>query len=88
MIGALAVRRGDADALICGLDGRFGSRLKHIRDIIGLAPGASDLAALSLVIAPTGAYFLADTHVRYDPTRRGDRRHRDHWPPTMCAASA
>ena len=68
VIGALAVRRGDADALICGLDGRFGSRLKHIRDIIGLAPGVSDLAALSLVIAPTGAYFLADTHVRYDPT--------------------
>jgi len=68
VIGALAVRRGDADALICGLDGRFGSRLKHIRDIIGLAPGASDLSALSLVIAPSGAYFLADTHVRYDPT--------------------
>ena len=54
VIGALAVRRGDADALICGLDGRYGSRLKHIRDIIGLAPGASDLAALSLVIAPSG----------------------------------
>ena len=68
VIGALAVRRGDADALICGLDGRFGSRLKHIRDIIGLAPGANGLSALSLVIAPSGAYFLADTHVRYDPT--------------------
>ena len=39
VIGALAVRRGDADALICGLEGRFQSRLKHIRDIIGLAPG-------------------------------------------------
>src|SRR5579863_3796463 len=68
VIGALAVHRGDADALICGLDGRFGSRLKHIRDIIGLAPGANGLSALSLVIAPSGAYFLADTHVRYDPT--------------------
>jgi malate dehydrogenase (oxaloacetate-decarboxylating)(NADP+) len=67
VIGALAVQRGDADALICGLDGRFQSRLKHIRDIIGLAPGAHDFAALSLVIASTGAFFLADTHVRYDP---------------------
>jgi malate dehydrogenase (oxaloacetate-decarboxylating)(NADP+) len=67
VIGALAVRRGDADALICGLDGRFQSRLKHIRDIIGLAPGAQDFAALSLVIATTGAFFLADTHVRFDP---------------------
>ena len=67
VIGALAVHRGDADALICGLDGRFQSRLKHIKDIIGLAPGAHDFAALSLVIASTGAFFLADTHVRYDP---------------------
>ena len=67
VIGALAVRRGDADALLCGLDGRFSTRLKHISDIIGLAPGARDFAALSLVIAATGAFFLADTHVRYDP---------------------
>jgi malate dehydrogenase (oxaloacetate-decarboxylating)(NADP+) len=68
VIGALALHRGDADALICGLDGRFAQRLKHIKDIIGLAPGATDFAALSLVIASSGVFFLADTHVRYDPT--------------------
>ena len=68
VIGALALHRGDVDALICGLEGRFESRLKHIKDIVGLAPGAKDFAALSLVIASTGSYFLADTHVRYDPS--------------------
>jgi malate dehydrogenase (oxaloacetate-decarboxylating)(NADP+) len=68
VIGALAVRRGDADALVCGLEGRFRSNLRHIRDIIGLAPGAQEFAALSLVITSKGAYFLADTHVRPDPT--------------------
>jgi len=68
VIGALALRRGDADALICGLEGRFASSLRHIKDIVGLAPGAKDFAALSLVIAPSGSYFLADTHVRSDPT--------------------
>jgi malate dehydrogenase (oxaloacetate-decarboxylating)(NADP+) len=68
VIGAIAVKRGDADALICGLEGRFQSSLKHIRDIIGLAPGASEMAALSLVITSKGAYFLADTHVRPNPT--------------------
>ena len=67
VIGALAVRRGEADALICGLEGRFTSRLDHIRDIVGLAPGMKDFSALSLVVASTGVYFLADTHVRYDP---------------------
>ena len=68
VIGALALARGDVDALICGLEGRFQSRLGHIKDIIGLAPGFKDFAALSLVIASTGSYFLADTHVRYDPS--------------------
>src|SRR5271165_6308872 len=67
VIAALALHRGDVDALICGLEGRFASRLEHIRDIVGVAPGATDFAALSLVIASTGAFFLADTHVRYDP---------------------
>ncbi len=68
VIGALALRRGEADALICGLDGRFLSRLKHIRDIVGLAPGAKGFSGLSLVIASAGVFFLADTHVRYDPS--------------------
>jgi malate dehydrogenase (oxaloacetate-decarboxylating)(NADP+) len=68
VIGALAVKRGDADALICGLEGRFQSRLKHIKDIIGLAPGVREMAALSLVITSKGAYFIADTHVRPDPS--------------------
>jgi malate dehydrogenase (oxaloacetate-decarboxylating)(NADP+) len=68
VIGALALRRGEADALICGLEGRFTSRLDHIRDIVGLAPGVKDFSALSLVIASAGVYFLADTHVRYDPS--------------------
>jgi malate dehydrogenase (oxaloacetate-decarboxylating)(NADP+) len=68
VIGALALHRGDVDALICGLEGRFASRLKHIKDIVGMAPGVKDFAALSLVIASSGSYFLADTHVRYDPS--------------------
>ena len=67
IIGALALHRGEVDALICGLEGRFASRLDHIRDIVGLAPGVKDFSALSLVIASSGVYFLADTHVRYDP---------------------
>ena len=42
--------------------------MHHIRDIIGYAPGVEDFAALSLVITPKGAYFLADTEVRAEPT--------------------
>ena len=68
VIGALAVKRGEADALLCGLGGRFASRLGYVRDIIGVAPGARDYSSLSLMITNKGAFFIADTHVRRDPT--------------------
>ncbi|HRE22283.1 MAG TPA: phosphate acyltransferase, partial [Rhabdaerophilum sp.] len=68
IIAAIAVRRGDADAMICGLEGRFRSRLQIIRDVIGLAPGVTELAAMTLMITPKGAFFLADTHVNEDPS--------------------
>ncbi|MFM8598729.1 MAG: NADP-dependent malic enzyme [Mycobacterium sp.] len=67
-IAALAVVRGDADAMLCGLEGPFKGRLKIIRDVIGLAPGTRDFSALSLLVTPRGHYFLADTHVRQNPT--------------------
>ncbi len=41
VIGALAVKRGEADALLCGFGGKFLSRLHYVKDIIGLAPGAA-----------------------------------------------
>ncbi len=67
VIAAVAVRRGDADAMICGLEGRFRSRLQIIRDVIGLAPGVTELAAMTLMITNKGAFFLADTHVNEEP---------------------
>ncbi|OJY02337.1 MAG: NADP-dependent malic enzyme [Rhizobiales bacterium 62-17] len=68
VIGALAVQRGDADAMLCGLEGRFDTRLRLIRDIIGLAPGARAMTALSLLITSRGHFFFADTHVTANPS--------------------
>ncbi len=68
VIAAIAVVRGDADAMITGLEGRFTSKLKLIRDIIGAAPGMRRFAGMSLMITQKGHYFIADTHVRPDPT--------------------
>jgi len=67
VIAAIAVMRGDADAMIAGLEGRFNSKLRNIRDIIGLKSGARDLSAMTLMITSKGHYFLADTHVKHDP---------------------
>jgi malate dehydrogenase (oxaloacetate-decarboxylating)(NADP+) len=67
VIAALSVLRGEADALICGLHGSFSRHLKHIDEVIGMAPGVRDFSTLSLVILSQGAYFLADTYISIDP---------------------
>ena len=68
VIAALAIRRGEADAMICGVEGRYIEHLKTIREVIGKASGVSDFAALSLVIASKGIYFIADTQIRHSPS--------------------
>ena len=62
VIACLAVKRGDADAMICGLEGRFYNHLDHIRRIIGLGPRTQDFATISGCILDRGTYFFADTY--------------------------
>ena len=68
VIAALAVSRGEADAMLCGVEGRYMSHLRHVREIIGFCPGVSDFAALALLITSKGSYFIADTQVRPNPS--------------------
>ena len=67
-IAALAVKRGDADGMICGLQGRYIKHVRDIRSVIGLQEGVKDVSALSMLIMPRGAFFLTDTYVNMDPT--------------------
>ncbi|GLS18702.1 malic enzyme [Labrys miyagiensis] len=67
VIASLALHRGDADAMICGLEGAYMRHLRYVRQIIGLAPGVRDYSALSLVLTAKGAYFICDTQVKPDP---------------------
>ncbi|RMD62622.1 MAG: NADP-dependent malic enzyme [Alphaproteobacteria bacterium] len=68
VIAALAVHLGDADAMICGVEGQYHRHLAHVRGVIGVAEGVHDLAALSLLILSRGTYFMADTYVTPDPS--------------------
>src|SRR6185312_5561151 len=65
---ARTVVRGEADAMICGVEGRYMSHLRHVREIVGFLPGVSDFSALSMLITSKGAYFIADTQVRPNPS--------------------
>lgn len=54
--------------MLCGVEGRYMSHLRHIREVIGGRPGAGDFAALVLMVTSKGAFFLADTQVRPNPS--------------------
>ena len=68
IIGAMLIRLGYADGMICGVTGRFAHHLQQIEDIIGKAPGCSTLAAMNHLILPGRALFICDTHVNENPT--------------------
>ncbi|MFO1079472.1 MAG: NADP-dependent malic enzyme [Reyranellaceae bacterium] len=67
LIAALAVRLGDADAMIAGAYGRFRTHFNHVRDVIGTREGVRNMAGLSLLVMPTRSLFIADTYVNQDP---------------------
>jgi len=68
VIAALAVKRGDADGMICGLQGRYIKHVRDIKSIIGMRENIKDVSALSMLIMRKGVFFLADTHVTIDPS--------------------
>ena len=68
LIGAMLVRRGDADAMLCGTSGNYLDHLGYIRRVIGLRNGVNTFAAMQMLILPERQLFFCDTHVNHDPT--------------------
>ncbi len=68
VVAATMVETGEADALICGLVGRYHRKLKHVLDVIPLDKGVESVAALTAVANDRGTFFFLDTHVQADPT--------------------
>ncbi|MBM4226799.1 MAG: NADP-dependent malic enzyme [Gammaproteobacteria bacterium] len=66
VIGAMFLRRGDGDALICGLTGEYQEHLHHLSELLGVEDGRA-LAALSVLVLRKGTYVIGDTHVHADP---------------------
>jgi len=68
VIAALMIRRGEAEAMICGTVGRYDLHLEAIGDVIGLRRGVRQFYALNAMILPRGTFFICDTQVMPDPT--------------------
>jgi malate dehydrogenase (oxaloacetate-decarboxylating)(NADP+) len=68
LIGAMLLRRGEADAMLCGTFGTYEEHLEHIADLVGRAPGRSIYAAMNLLLMPNRTLFVCDTYVNEDPS--------------------
>jgi malate dehydrogenase (oxaloacetate-decarboxylating)(NADP+) len=68
VIAALMVERGEADALITGVVGRYRKKLEYVTDIIGKKKGQTVIAAMGALNTPEGAYFVCDTNVNSNPS--------------------
>ncbi len=67
LIGAMLMRKGDVDAMLCGMVGRYASHLRFIDHVIGLRPGVKNYAAMNMLLLPKRTVFICDTYVNYDP---------------------
>jgi malate dehydrogenase (oxaloacetate-decarboxylating)(NADP+) len=67
-LGAMLVRQGSADAMLCGTVGHFHDHLGHVRQTIGLKPSCQTFAAMQMLLLPGRQVFVCDTHVNADPT--------------------
>ncbi len=67
VLGALLLKRGEADALIAGPVGKFQEHLQDISHVIKTRPDVEFPAAMHLLILDKGSYFIADTFVNYEP---------------------
>ena len=68
LIGAMLLRTGDVDGLICGTWGTNRMHLTYIDQVIGKRPGARTFAAMNGLMLPGRQVFLVDTHINADPS--------------------
>jgi malate dehydrogenase (oxaloacetate-decarboxylating)(NADP+) len=68
LLGAMLVREGRADGMLCGTAGPYSSHLRYIADTIGVREGVRELAAMHLLMLPQQTVFICDTYINPDPS--------------------
>ena len=68
LIGALLLKFGYADGMICGTFGMHHLHLRFIQNVLGRRQGVKNFYTMNLLSLPGRTVFLCDTYVNYDPT--------------------
>ncbi|WP_107688087.1 NADP-dependent malic enzyme [Neisseria wadsworthii] len=67
LIGALMVRLGYADGMLCGTMGRFYDHFAIFEEVIGYNNPEKHAFAMNALISNKGNFFIADTYINEDP---------------------
>ena len=68
LIGAMMVKMGHADGMICGTVSGYANHLRYIDQVIGKRPGTTTYAAMNILLLPEQTIALVDTHVNDEPS--------------------
>jgi malate dehydrogenase (oxaloacetate-decarboxylating)(NADP+) len=66
-MGAMLMKLGHADGMICGVLGQYADHLGVVNDVIGKRSGVGVFAAMNYLMLPGRSLFIADTHVNENP---------------------
>jgi len=68
LIGAIMIKKGDADGMICGTFGTTHLHLDYIDQVLGKRDGVNVYAAMNALVLADRQIILVDTHVNENPT--------------------
>jgi malate dehydrogenase (oxaloacetate-decarboxylating)(NADP+) len=68
VFGAMMVRQGDADALVCGISQHYPETIRPALQIIQMREDCSRVVGLFMMVMKDRVYFFADTTVNIEPT--------------------
>jgi malate dehydrogenase (oxaloacetate-decarboxylating)(NADP+) len=62
-LGAMMVKRGEADGMVAGLSGKFNKFLHQAQQVLGKKEGVDNVYAMQVIMRGQKVYFITDTHV-------------------------
>ncbi len=68
LIGAMMIRKGYADGMICGTFGTAHLHLHYIDQVLGKRDGVNVYAAMNALVLPDRQIILVDTHINENPS--------------------
>jgi malate dehydrogenase (oxaloacetate-decarboxylating)(NADP+) len=67
-IAACMLAKNDAEAMICGTEGRFDYHLQQVIEVIGTSTPGDRISSLTILLLPKGPLFVADAYINVAPT--------------------